>query len=467
MCCWLVALSVGHGGEKIALVIGNSKYGGAAELTNPKNDATSMNRELAALGFKVSLVLDADRQRMNREIGKFIQSLNKDAIALFYFAGHGFQVQGANYLLPLKAEADDLYVAKNNSVSLNQIFDAFRVANSSVNVVILDCCRNNPFTNERVARSAGSFSRGLADVPPPPGTIIAFSTTSGETAADGHESTNSPFTEALAGQLSLRPESGLLLSSVLRNTSKEVFKKTRQDPILNIPGSADEVYLFGKANKAEGIGNQNQLALAQAEMLKQIAEMKAALEKQKLDMVNQTPNVPTPHTTTPPPAPAQNDVQTEAMKEMLALIQAQKEALKEEREALSRERERMKDAPPTIVMTTPQPSAPTRTFVPEPEPELPYGSYTTVIGNRDHYNSSGTRHWEAVEIMKQDRANYHRFGKRDSGDQSDPYLTTSQKRASAYFSMSSSTASAVKSGNPTVRVIRKGSGSYSVSVISH
>ncbi len=267
--------------NRVALVVGNSGYAGEAKLTNPESDARAMHKELTALGFTVDLVLDADRQEMNKALGKFIKSLDKDTVALFYFAGHGFQVDGANYLLPLKAEADDLYVAKNNSVALNQVFDAFRSAATRLNVVILDCCRNNPFTNQGVNRAIRSFSRSLADQAAPLGTIITFSTSAGDLAADG-EGGNSPFTHALTAELARRPEDGLLLSAVLRNTAKEVYRKTGQDPILNIPGSAEEVFLFGaKAQPVKNSGPDNSTALQQADLMKRLAELRQELDEYK------------------------------------------------------------------------------------------------------------------------------------------------------------------------------------------
>jgi len=460
----LLAMSATFGQQKVALVIGNSAYGGDAELLNPKNDAEAAHRELLALGFKSELALDQDLQGMIGALERFMKAMEHGSIGLFYFAGHGMQVDGANYLIPLKANVTSLFQATKSSLDLKDVFDVFAANKSSANIVILDCCRNNPFIDQPQIRDISRVRGGLADVAPPPATIVAFSTAAGAVADDGKGS-NSPYTLALVAELQKRPVSGLKLADVLNNTSRAVFEATGQDPLLKIPGSAPSIYLFGKPKEGGLVGSANhsnvsedQAALDQAEMMRMLADMKSEQERLRKELANKPQESAAPIAQATP----QNNMQNEAMKEMLALIQEQKKALQEEREAMQQEKARM---PVTTVAISD--TAPSRTFTPAPvETSLPAGSYVTRIGPRDQFNSKGTRLSKASDIMQQDRANYHKFNRRDSDDGYDPYLTSPEKRAAAYFSMTSSTASAVVNGNPIVKVILSG-GTYQVSILSN
>jgi len=168
-----------NGEERHALVIGNSAYK-SAPLKNPANDARDIAAALQDLGFKVTLLTDASHQKMDAAVREFGLNLRHGGVGLFYFAGHGVQVAGENYLVPVDAniasESDVKFSCLNAGLVLGKMEDA----GNSLNVVILDACRNNPF-----ARSFRSAERGLAKMDAPTGSIIAYATAPGSVAGDG------------------------------------------------------------------------------------------------------------------------------------------------------------------------------------------------------------------------------------------------------------------------------------------
>jgi formylglycine-generating enzyme required for sulfatase activity len=180
--------------QRIALVIGNSAYA-SGPLPNPASDAKLIDATLTGLGFHVILRTDANQATMKRAIQDFGASLDKagsDAVGLFYYAGHGVQLNGRNYLIPVRANIEREGDLEIEAVSADWVIEEMRLARNGLNIVILDACRNNPFT-----RSMRSANRGLAvmDVPTT-GILIAFSTAPGTVAEDG-SGRNSPYTTAL------------------------------------------------------------------------------------------------------------------------------------------------------------------------------------------------------------------------------------------------------------------------------
>ena len=175
-----------------ALIIGNGAYSGPAKLKNPKHDATDLAAKLRASGFDVIEVIDAPVAAMDKALKAFQKASKNGDIALFFFAGHGVQIEGENYLIALDTKTDDESDAKFSSLALNKVIDTMDKAKSSTNIIILDACRNNPW--ERRWRSSGL--RGMAPVYAPRGTLIAYSTSPGEFAADG-KGRNGAYTAAL------------------------------------------------------------------------------------------------------------------------------------------------------------------------------------------------------------------------------------------------------------------------------
>lgn len=164
--------------KRIALVIGNAKYR-ESTLKNPVNDALAMAEALRAFGFEVIERTDVTQKEMNRAITQFGQKLSGGGVGLFYYAGHGMQVRGKNFLVPVDAAIEGEQAVRSESVDLDLVMD--QLAFARVGMVILDACRNNPF--ERSFRSGAGG--GLAQVDAPKGVLVAYATAPGKVAADG------------------------------------------------------------------------------------------------------------------------------------------------------------------------------------------------------------------------------------------------------------------------------------------
>jgi hypothetical protein len=183
-------------GKKTALIIGNAHYQ-SSPLKNPLNDAKDMANALSQLGFEVIAKYDASQEEMEDAIRLFGSKLTQSDVNLFYYAGHGIQVNGRNYLIPVGAKIVKEKDVKYKAVDTNQVLDEMGEANSGLNMVILDACRNNPLP--RSFRSGGQ--QGLAKLDGPKGTIIAYATSPGSTAMDG-EGRNGVYTKHLLKAMS-------------------------------------------------------------------------------------------------------------------------------------------------------------------------------------------------------------------------------------------------------------------------
>jgi formylglycine-generating enzyme required for sulfatase activity len=165
--------------QRTALVIGNSAYD-TAPLRNPVNDARAIAAALRDLGFDVLEKENLTQKDMKREIQAFGAKLQKGAVGLFYFAGHGMQVNGRNYLIPVGARIEHEKQVEYEAVDMGAVLSEMDYARNPMNIVILDACRDNPF-----ARSFRSSAQGLAAVNAPGGTLIAYATAPGSVASDG------------------------------------------------------------------------------------------------------------------------------------------------------------------------------------------------------------------------------------------------------------------------------------------
>ncbi len=188
--------------KRVALVIGNSAYQHVAQLPNPDNDAGDMAGKLTDLGFEVVVGRDLDLAGVRRTIRDFVGKLDGADLALFYYAGHGLQVNGENYIAPVDAKLLSYIDLEFEAVPMNLILSAME-RETRVNLVFLDACRDNPLA-VNLARSMGtrssSIGRGLAKVGTGIGSLIAFATQPGNVALDG-AGRNSPFTAALLRHL--------------------------------------------------------------------------------------------------------------------------------------------------------------------------------------------------------------------------------------------------------------------------
>lgn len=202
--------------ERIALVIGNASYQGVSKLNNPVNDATLIAKRLESVGFQVSLEVDSDFRSMAHAIrgfGRKLRAAGSDAVGLFFFAGHGVQVDGVNYMIPLNAELQNQADLEIEGVSAQTVLSQMRSAGNALNIIILDACRDNPFEG-----TFRSLRRGLARMNAPSGSLVAYAAAPGQVAADSSGANNSPYSKALADAL-ITP--GLTL--------ERAFKKVRLD----------------------------------------------------------------------------------------------------------------------------------------------------------------------------------------------------------------------------------------------
>ncbi len=233
---------------RVALVIGNGAYKNAGPLKNPANDARRMSEALGKLGFEVLAFEDLDQAGMKRAVRDFAEKLEtagRDTVGLVFYAGHGIQLNGANYFIPVDAEIEKEGDVAIESISADDVMVALGNARNRLNIVILDACRNNPF-----ARSFRSASRGLARLDAPVGSMVAFSTAPGQVAADG-EGNNSPYTTALVDVLA---QPGMKIEDVFKRVRERVYETSGGQ---QVPWESSSIlgdfYFSGGASSAEPI----------------------------------------------------------------------------------------------------------------------------------------------------------------------------------------------------------------------
>ena len=202
---------------RLALVIGNSAYR-ESPLRNPVNDVRAMAQRFRELGFTVLAHENATKKTMEAAIIEFGRRLAEGGVGAFYYAGHGLQVRGRNYLVPVDAEIDDEASTRVAAVDVELLLEQMAEAKNRVNMVILDACRNNPF--ERRMRGA---SRGLAAVDAARGTLVAYATAPGSVAADG-DGANGLYTEELLQALR---EPGLKVEEVFKRVRVNVARRSK------------------------------------------------------------------------------------------------------------------------------------------------------------------------------------------------------------------------------------------------
>jgi uncharacterized caspase-like protein len=205
---------------RIALIIGNGAYEAVSPLTNPTSDAALMAQTLEGLGFEVTLTTDADLATTQAAIsafGRALRDAGEDATGLFYYAGHGVQSFGRNYILPVDAALTDAADLSLVAVEAEAVLRQMASARNRTNIFILDACRNNPFPE-----SVGFGETGLAEMDAPAGTYIAYSTSPGRVALDGTGG-NSPFTTALAREIAVP---GQTIEAAFKNVRVAVRDET-------------------------------------------------------------------------------------------------------------------------------------------------------------------------------------------------------------------------------------------------
>ncbi len=229
--------------ERFALVIGNSNYA-TAPLANTKNDALDVSEGFKNLGYKVTTIIDGNKQVMEEAVAKVSNNLPKDSMVVFYYAGHAAQVDKVNYLIPVNEIINNENDLKYKSVNVEWVIGSLKSSLSRTNIVILDSCRDNPFKNS----TRGSGSRGLSVVSSPQtsgteikNSAIIYATTDGNTADDG-DGRNSPFTAAFLRNLNRRDET---LLDVMTYVTQDVFTSTggKQEPTMT-NALKEKVYFY-------------------------------------------------------------------------------------------------------------------------------------------------------------------------------------------------------------------------------
>ena len=210
--------------NRVALVIGNSAYKNAPALKNPANDAADMADALQRLGFEVIRGVDLDYMGMRTTVRRFSEKLPSAKVALLFYAGHGLQVAGKNYLVPVDAQIETQADLDFGTIDLDLVLRGME-ADTRTNIIFLDACRDNPLAaslTRRLGTRSGAVSRGLAQVESSVGTLISFSTQPGNVALDG-EGRNSPFTSALLKTIEIP---GMPLSDVMIDVRNDVLRTT-------------------------------------------------------------------------------------------------------------------------------------------------------------------------------------------------------------------------------------------------
>lgn len=217
--CWL-GVSQAMAENRIALVIGNSSYTTVSALPNPANDAKAMTNFLTTAGFEVVQAPDLTQSDMRRTIGNFARKAadkGPDTVVLVYYAGHGLQVDGENFLVPVDAQIEREADVPLQAMRLADVMNALSTIPSKLRFVFLDACRNNPFS--KINKTTG---RGLAIVDAPNGSLVSYSTAPGTEALDG-EGQNSPYTAALT---KIGHEPGLPIEQLLKRVRLDVSNAT-------------------------------------------------------------------------------------------------------------------------------------------------------------------------------------------------------------------------------------------------
>jgi tetratricopeptide (TPR) repeat protein len=232
------------GGRRIALVIGNSAYAAVAALSNPPRDTELLAAVLRRTGFEtVKLVSDLGREKFVEALQAFAREAEQADWAVIYFAGHGIEIDGINYLVPIDARLETDRDVQFEAISLDQVLAAVEGARK-LHLVMLDACRNNPFMPRmRATTATRAVSRGLAPMEPASGTLVVYAAKHGQTALDGSAG-NSPFAAALAKNL---PTPGIEINKLFRLVRDDVMAATdgRQEPFTygSLPGREDYYFV--------------------------------------------------------------------------------------------------------------------------------------------------------------------------------------------------------------------------------
>ena len=234
-----------HEEKRIALVIGNGNYA-SSFLANPENDARAMSEALQKLGFTVNEYRNLDQVQMKKAIDDFGLHLKGNDIGLFYYAGHGIQAKGYNYLIPVDAQLKTEEQVEYDCVRADRVLALMETSGTKINIIILDACRNNPFERSWTRSPTG---KGLAFMSAPRGTLIAYATAPGSTASDG-SGKNGLYTSALLESIQI-PD--ITIIQVFQNVRNTVAQKSQEKQMPWESTSLTADFYFNPANNRNNL----------------------------------------------------------------------------------------------------------------------------------------------------------------------------------------------------------------------
>ena len=259
--CMLFTANAAKADKRVAFVVGNGAYKNVAQLPNPPIDAKAMAAVLRNVGFDVVEGTNLTRDTMTERLLEFGKKAQGADVAVFFYAGHGIAISGTNYLLPIDADIkSEMDVKLGSAINIDLTLDQ-TMSDAKVKLVFLDACRDNPFAAKIKSNSATrsvSVQTGLAEMKSGEGTLIAFATGPGQTALDGQEGTNSPFTRALIAHITTP---GVEIQQAMTEVRAQVNEETNKGQLpwghTNLIGS---VYLNPVAAPAAGAAASPALA---------------------------------------------------------------------------------------------------------------------------------------------------------------------------------------------------------------
>lgn len=343
LACAALAAQPAQGG-RYALVIGNSAYD-SKPLKNPANDARDVAQALQRLGFDVQLKTDARLREMEDAIRDFGAKLRKGGVGLFYYAGHGLQVQGVNYLVPIGARVGGESDAKYECVDAGRVLSKMEDAGNELNLVILDACRNNPF-----ATSYRSAEQGLARMDAPTGSLVAYATAPNAVASDG-KGQNGLYTKYLLANIDTP---GIPIEEVFKRVRIGVMSETGKKQVPWESSSiAGYFYLAGGAPQGPAAQAASQMAAAQAaerqrqqdqklkEYIAGLEAEKRQVEKERAELAQRRQQMDAEDAKKLKDSQASEDLR---LKQQLVVLESERKKLEQERSALAEERRRAEEA---------------------------------------------------------------------------------------------------------------------------
>ncbi len=276
LCLTLMVVWAAEHNDRYALVVGNSEYQAMTKLANPVNDASDIAAELSNVGFQVDLVTNATLGEMTVAVQRFVENLQrtkKSEAALFYYAGHGVQFNGLNYLVPVNADIQASYELLDKTMGMDSIVRGLEQSQSDFNLIVLDACRDNPFSatrgGDRGLSVMGTGGRG---------SMVVFATSPGDVAQDG-VGRNSPFTEAFLEAMRIP---GVEIRQLITSVQRKVQDQTagRQVPWVNMSYTGEFYFQTIEQQLARSQGElaslQQELAALEREIMSREAAITAA-----------------------------------------------------------------------------------------------------------------------------------------------------------------------------------------------